>query len=91
MQVTNFHVICYISLSSVAAIKHVQNKECNTLNTGDCMTKFMVVLVSFLLIQLLIGILHRYSFENIQVLIFILQLQIRSSINSYDLILTLNK
>ena len=55
------------------------------------MMKFMVVLVSFLLIQLLIGILHRYSFENIHVLIFILQLQIRSSINSYDLILMLKK
>ena len=55
------------------------------------MTKFMVVLISFLLIQLLIGILHRYSLENIHVLIFILKLQIRSSINSYYLILTLSK
>ena len=51
----------------------------------------MVVAVSFLLIQLLIGILHRYSFENIQILIHMLPLQIRPSINSYNLILTLNK
>ena len=51
----------------------------------------MVVAVSFLLIQLLIGILHRYSFENLQNLIHMLQLQIRPSINSYNLILTLKK
>ena len=53
--------------------------------------KFMVVAVSFLLIQLLIGILQRYSFQNIHILIYILQLQIRPSRNSYSLILTLRK
>ena len=53
--------------------------------------KFMVVAVLFLLIQLLIGILQRYSFQNIHILIYVLQLQIRPSINSYSLILTLKK
>ena len=72
-------------------LKTSLKQECNTLNNVDCMMKFMVVTVSFLLIQLLIGILQRYSFQNIHILIYILQLQIRPSINSYDLILTLKK
>ena len=72
-------------------LKKCLKQECNTLNNVDCMMKFMVVAVSFLLIQLLIGILQRYSFQNIHILIYILQLQIRPSINSYDLILTLKK
>ena len=71
--------------------KKCLKQECNTLNNVDCMMKFMVVAVSFLLIQLLIGILQRYSFQNIHILIYILQLQIRPSINSYSLILTLKK
>ena len=72
-------------------LKTSLKQECNTLNNVDCMMKFMVVTVSFLLIQLLIGILQRYSFQNIHILIYILQLQIRPSINSYSLILTLKK
>ena len=55
------------------------------------MVKFMVVAVLFLLMQLLIGILQRYSFQNIHILIYILQLQIRLLINLYHLILTLKK
>ena len=72
-------------------LKTSLKQECNTLNNVDCMIKFMVVTVSFLLIQLQIGILQGYSFQNIHILIYILQLQIRPSKNSYDLILTLKK
>ena len=71
--------------------KKCLKQECNALNNVDCMMKFMVVAGSFLLTQLLIGILQRYSFQNIHILIYILQLQIRPSINSYSLILTLKK
>ena len=71
--------------------KKCLKQECNTLNDVDCIMKFMVVAVSFLLIQLLIGILQRCPFQNIHILIYIFQLQIRPSINSYSLILTLKK